>query len=209
MTYFSHQSLHKIFLSAPPRPDIQPYLSTRWTGQTLLIESPPIPANPAPIPWRFPGHQATALTTQTSNSPLPVNPLPTNLHIGSRKDSPLILNSPPTNTSSTVPRPSIYLVRESQPMSLAHNLVIPLPIISTFQSSCNKIERIWLPWGTEPALQWWELDIITITPPLTLTYRTPASKFFYSSSCTRHIPLPHHALIFNRIHPIGGQGRHT
>ena len=32
---------------------IQPYPSTRWTGQTLLIGLPLIPAHPAPIPCRF------------------------------------------------------------------------------------------------------------------------------------------------------------
>ena len=85
---------------------IQPYPSHRWTGQILLVESPPIPAHPAPIPWRFSGCQINTQTTQSCNSPLPVSPPPTDLHTGSGRDSPPILNSLPTHTSSTVPTPS-------------------------------------------------------------------------------------------------------
>ena len=59
---------------------IQPYPSHRWTGQTLLVESPPSPAHPAPIPWRFSGCQINTQTTQSCNSPLPVSPPPTDLH---------------------------------------------------------------------------------------------------------------------------------
>ena len=69
---------------------IQPYPSSRWTGETLLVELPPILAHPTPITWRFPDCQITALTTQAPNSPLPVNPPPTDLHTGSRRDSPPI-----------------------------------------------------------------------------------------------------------------------
>ena len=69
---------------------IQPYPSSRWTGETLLVELPPFPAHPAFIPWRFLDRQITALTTQASNSPVPVNPPPTDLHTGSRRDSPPI-----------------------------------------------------------------------------------------------------------------------
>ena len=60
----------------------------------------------APIPLRFPGCQVTTLTTQASNSPLPMNPPPTDLHTGSRRDSPPILNSPLTHTNSTVATPT-------------------------------------------------------------------------------------------------------
>ena len=68
--------------------DIEPYASTRWTGQTLLVELPNIPAHPAPIPWWFPGPQVTALTKQASNCRLPVSPPATDLHTGSRSDWP-------------------------------------------------------------------------------------------------------------------------
>ena len=63
---------------------IQPYPSSRWTGETLLVELPPIPAHPALIPWRFPDSQITSRTTQTSKSPFPVNPPLTDLHTSSR-----------------------------------------------------------------------------------------------------------------------------
>ena len=75
-------------------------------GQTLLVELPPNPVHPAPIPCRFPGCQVTALTTQASKSLWRVNPPPVDPHTGSRRDSPLILNSPLTHTRSTVPTPS-------------------------------------------------------------------------------------------------------
>ena len=89
---------------------IQPYPSPRWTGQTPLVESSPILADPAPIPWRFSGHQITAQTTQASNSSFPVSPPLTDLHRGSGRDSPPVLNSPPTHTSSTIPTTSTSLV---------------------------------------------------------------------------------------------------
>ena len=86
---------------------IQLYPSSWWTGETLLVALPPIPAHPAPIPWRFPDCQITALTNQAANSPLPVNQPPTDLHTGSRRDSPPIVSSQPTHASSTLPTPSI------------------------------------------------------------------------------------------------------
>ena len=90
-----------------PTPTLRLHPSNRWTGQIPLIEPPPIPARPAPIPLKFPGCQVTALTTQASYSPLPVNPPPTDLHTGSRIDSPPILDNLPTQTSSIAPTPSI------------------------------------------------------------------------------------------------------
>ena len=111
----------------------------------------PIPAHSRPIPWRFSVRQVLCFLFsevfcflyQASNSPLPMNPTPTDFHTGSRIDSPHILNSPPTHTSSTFSAPSISLVlRRSQLFSPSHNLVIPLPIISTRQFRCEKIELI-------------------------------------------------------------------
>ena len=128
------------YLLASPCPNIQPYPSTRWNGQTLLLEPLPIPAHPAPIPWRFPSRNVTVLTTQASNSSLPVNPPPKDLHTGSRRDSPPIVNSPPTHTNSTVPTPSTSPVLQGQLTSLLHHLVILIPIVSTCQFRCNKIE---------------------------------------------------------------------
>ena len=51
-----------------------------------------------------------ALTTHIRNSPLPVNPSPTNPYTGTSKESPPILNSPSTYTGSTVPTLSIPLI---------------------------------------------------------------------------------------------------
>ena len=103
----SFQTPHPTIFSAPPRPNTRPHPSNRWTGQIPLIEPPPILARPAPIPLKFPGRQVTALTTQASYSPLLVNPPPTDIHTGSRRDSPPILDNLPTQTSSTAPTPSI------------------------------------------------------------------------------------------------------
>ena len=82
---------------------------------------------PILLPWRFPGCQVPALTTHTSDYPLPVNPTPTDLHTGTSTESPPIHNSPPTNTSSTVPTPSIHLTLKESAVTPAHNLVTPLP----------------------------------------------------------------------------------
>ena len=100
--FFPVTTLNNFLCPTTPR-----HPSSRWTGQTPLVEPPSIPAHPAPIPYKFSGRQVTALTTEASNSPSPVNPPPTYLYTGSRKDSPPILNSLPTHTSSTVPTPSI------------------------------------------------------------------------------------------------------
>ena len=43
---------------------------------------------------------------------------------------------------------------------------------------------------------------IFITPPHS---RTDLGHTPLSNRCTRHFSLPHHALIFSRIHPLGGQ----
>ena len=74
--------------SAPPFTPIHP---PGWLGRPDTLGR--IALHPASIPWRFPGHQVIALTTQAPNSLLPMNPPPTDLHTGSRKDSPPILNS--------------------------------------------------------------------------------------------------------------------
>ena len=102
---FSITTLNK-YLLASPRPNIQLYPSTRWKRQTLLLEPLPIPAHPAPIPWRFPSRHVTVLTTQAFNSSLSVNPPAADFHTGSRRDSPPIVSSPPTHTSSIVTTPS-------------------------------------------------------------------------------------------------------
>ena len=112
-----------------------------------------------------------------------MNPLPTDLHTGSRRDSLLILNNPLTQ--------------------------IALPIVSTVQFCHKEIEQIWLAWEIKPELQWWRLDVITTTLTFTVTCRGPEATFSYSSPCTRHFPLPHHASTFSRIYPLGGQERHV
>ena len=76
------------------------------------------------------------VTTHTSDTPLPVNLSPTDLHTGSSKESPPILNSPPTYTSSIVPTPSVPLIlKESADVTL-HNLVItPPPFTRQFRGN--------------------------------------------------------------------------
>ena len=39
------------------------------------------------LPWSFPGRQVPALTSHTSDFPLPVNPSPTDLNTGTSKES--------------------------------------------------------------------------------------------------------------------------
>ena len=66
------------------------------------------------------------------NSPLPVNSPPTDLHTGSRRDSPPILNSPCQHTQVPLfPRLQSPPFCKSQLTSPSNNLVIPLPIVST------------------------------------------------------------------------------
>ena len=60
---------------------------------------------PTLLTWRFPGRQVHALTTHTCYSPLLLNPSPTDLHTGIRKESLPILNSPPIYTSYTILTP--------------------------------------------------------------------------------------------------------
>ena len=77
-----------------------------------MVELFPMPARPASMPLKFPGRQVTALNTQASYSPLPVNSPPTDLHTVSRRDSPPIHENLPTQTSYTGSTPSITPVPE-------------------------------------------------------------------------------------------------
>ena len=140
------------------------------------------------------------------NSPLPVNPLPTT----STRAAEIHHLSSTVCQHTPVPlflHPQFLLFCKIQLTSPAHNLVIPLPIVSTVQFRRNKIEQSWLPWGIQPGLQRWELDIITTTLPFTVMCRTPDLIFSYSSPYKRHFPPPHHAPTFSRIYPPGGPGR--
>ena len=123
----SFQTPHPTIFSALPHLNTRLHPSNRWTGQIPLIEPPPTPAHPAPILLKFPGRQVTALTTQASYSPLLVNPPPTDLHTGSRRDSPPIIKNLPTQTSSTAPTPSISPVLQEPVTSPSHKLVISPP----------------------------------------------------------------------------------
>ena len=83
-----------IFLSAPPRPGIQPCLSTKSTGQTLLIESSPI-LNDLPIytSFTFPTPSSRLLPLGRQYTPASPRSIPSFL---SRRTS--------TKTVKTVPR---------------------------------------------------------------------------------------------------------
>ena len=139
----SFQTPHPTIFSAPPRPNTRPHPSNRWTGQIPLIEPPPILARPAPIPLKFPGRQVTALTTQASYSPLPVNPPPTDLHTGRRDLLPILNNLPTHRPVPLLPHPQSYQFCKSQLTSLSHKLVIPPPLFPHANSSAlgqNKFE---------------------------------------------------------------------
>ena len=138
----SFQIPYPTIFSAPPRPNTRPHPSNRWTGQIPLIEPPPILARPAPIPLKFPGRQVTALTTQASYSPLPVNPPPTDLYAGSRRDLPSILNNLPTQTSSTAPTPSISPVLQEPADVIITETRYPTPTVSTRQFYYIRVEHI-------------------------------------------------------------------
>ena len=114
------------------------------------------------------------MTTQTSNSPLPVNPPPIDLHRGSRRDLPPILNSPPNTLVLLFLHPQFLSSCKSQLTSPAHNLVTPLPIVSTRQF-CHRDRIIWLFWGFDPGLQRWKLDIITLSCTNFHTWHIPTS----------------------------------
>ena len=83
---------------------------------------------------RFPSLQVPALTTHTCNSPLPVNPSPTDLHISSSKESPPAFNSPPRNTSSTVLTPLPELLPLGRHQATASPPLIP-SLFSTHTST--------------------------------------------------------------------------
>ena len=104
-------------------------LSTRWTRETRLTNSQAVAhvrhqVICSPYAPGFSREQST----HTSDSPLPVNQSPTDLHTGISKESPSILNSPPTYTSYTVPTPSISLILEEKLASPTHSIVISIPL---------------------------------------------------------------------------------
>ena len=105
---------------------------------------------PILLPWRFPGCQVPALTTQISNLPLPVSTCLTILHTGTS-------NSLPTNTSSNIPIPSIpFILHESAEVTCTQPRDPPFPIVFTCQSRGSKGEYICLLQGIEPVLLRWE-----------------------------------------------------
>ena len=109
-----------------------------------------------------------------------MNPILTNLHTGIIRHSPPIPHSPPTNTSSTFPQPSISLVlRRNKLMSPSHKLVIPLPIASTRLLRFEKMESIKLLWGFEPGLQRWGLTVLPTMLPCTAVPRIPERTYWH------------------------------
>ena len=103
-----------------------------------------------------------------------MNPTLTDLRTGIRR------HSPPRHTSSTFPPPSISLVlRRSKLTSPSHKLVILLPIVSTRQFRCEKMELIKLLWGFEPGLQRWGLALLSTMVPCTAVLRSPEPTYWY------------------------------
>ena len=66
----------------------------------------------------------------------------------------------------------------------------------------NKEECVSLLRGIETELSRWDC-LMPLPQSRTYFGHTP-----HSSCWTIHFSLPHHTLIFNRIYPLGGQGRH-
>ena len=109
-----------------------------------------------------------------------MNPTLTDILTRSRRDSPPILYSRPTHTSSTFPAPSIsFVLRRNQLTSPSYKIAIPLPIVSTRQFRCYKIELIKLLRGFEPGLQRWELVVLTTMLPCTVMLRIQESTYWY------------------------------
>ena len=129
----------------------------------------------------FPGCQVTVLTTLTFNSPLPVNPPPTNPHTTQaveKIDHPSSTVWPDTPVP-LFPHPQFPPFCKSQLTSPARSLVIFLPMVSTHQFRGNKRKQISLLCGIKPGLQRWELDFISTMLSFTAMYRTPDLTYLY------------------------------
>ena len=68
-------------------------------------------------------------------------------------------------------RPQFPPFCKSQLTWPTHNIVLPLPIVSTCQFRGNKREQIWLLQGIERGLQCWDFDVITTMIPTTAGFQ--------------------------------------
>ena len=133
------------------------------------------------------------MTTHTSDTPLPVNLSPTDLHTGSSKESPPILNSPETYTSSVVPTPSILLILQESPTHNLHITSWPLsPIVSTRQfclaspGNRTRASAVGVRGHNHQATNYsWDSDFTVYLFPLPQS-RTDLGHISLSSPCTRH-----------------------
>ena len=99
------------------------------------------------------------------------------------------------------------------------------PIIFTRQFRGNKWEYIWFLQEIEPGIPRWEFDVATTMLHINVMLqilqlflmdflmapqqsRTDLGHTLLSSRCTRRFSLSHHAPLYSRIHPLGGQCRH-
>ena len=92
--------------SAPPRPYIQPYLSTRWTGTDTLGEIAPHPSPSYSHLMEASWPSCNCPDSPSIQPPLADGPIYNRCHTGGRRNSPPIPNSPLTHTIFTVPTPS-------------------------------------------------------------------------------------------------------
>ena len=92
--------------SAQPRPNIQPYSSTRWTGTNTLGEIAPhlSPSYSHPMEVSWPSCNCPDSASIQLN--LAGEPIYNRCHTCGRRDSPPIPNSQLRHTSFTVPTPS-------------------------------------------------------------------------------------------------------
>ena len=117
--------------------------------------------------------------------------------------------------------PQSPLFCKSQPTSPSHNLVIPLPIVSTRHFCCEKTINLASPGIRSRAsavgvgrlnhhaiiycfMVNSRIDLLAL-----VQFRTNLGHISLSSHYTKQLSLPHHAPTFSRIHPPGGLARHS
>ena len=146
---FLLQFLHKTFSSTSPRPNIQPYLSTTWTGRTHLTNSQAHHATTT-HPLKIQPPQATklgVLSLPLLPSPRSIkcshgspcyshrgSPPPTDPQTGISRESHPSSTVCPQTPAPSFPHPQFLPICKGQLTSPTHNLIIsPIVCIGHFR----------------------------------------------------------------------------
>ena len=150
-----------------------------------------------------------------------MNPLPTDLHTGSRRDSPLSSTVRQHKQVPLYPNPESPLFWRRQLTSPSHNLVISLPNVSTRQFRCKKTISLASPGIPTRAsvvevgchnhhtIIYHRMANSRLALLVLALSRTKLGHIYFSSYCTKQFSLPHHPRTFSSIYPLGGLGRHS